>query len=356
MPVSRSVAKNMVTKKRQANPLYFTILGVVLLFVLLTPGEIEEKKVAVSQPKRQQPKPTLTLLQRTLMKLEQRNSQPGRECPPHFMQLSSPADVFSNWKQRARPRKVVVLSPYNCEEEMLNIKLEVMGPYVDHFVIVESTVTNSHQGKELCFEYSVVEESKYTDSILYTISNYMVPNFHYWEQEVYVKNQLSEHLGGLSLSDDDLIIMLDMDEVISTQHLHFLKHYNHPDGKTAFRISLRWSYYGFEWVNPDPTTINAVVSWREMNDRCHLKANDIRFNLCGITSPDQMGTLQMIGWHCSWCFENLDRFVQKIESSSKLEDNQPAFKNLEYLADQRRRGLWFVDGQPNACFRKFGED
>ena len=120
----------MVTKKRQANPLYFTILGVVLLFVLLTPGEIEEKKVAVSQPKRQQPKPTLTLLQRTLMKLEQRNSQPGRECPPHFMQLSSPADVLSNWKQRARPRKVVVLSPYNCEEEMLNIKLEIGRAHV----------------------------------------------------------------------------------------------------------------------------------------------------------------------------------------------------------------------------------
>jgi len=345
----------MVYKKKQPNPLYFTILGVIASIIFVHTLIIQEPKQITKIQKVQQPKPTVTLLERTLLKIEQKNTQPDRECRPHFMQLSNPLDTFNQWKRRQNPRKLIVLSPYNCEDEMLTIKIEIMGDWVDHFVIVESTVTNSHQKKKLCFNPDLIKDSQYAKQIIYTTSDYSVPNFHYWEQEVYVKNQLSKNLAELSLNDNDLIIMLDMDEVISSPNLYHLKNYDHPDGKTAFRISLRWSYYGFEWVNPDPTTINAIVSWREMNDKCHLRANDIRFNLCGITSPDQVGTLQMIGWHCSWCFENLNKFINKLESSSKLEDNLPAFKNLEYLADQRKRGLWFVDGKPNACFQKFNK-
>jgi len=288
------------------------------------------------------------LKERVLARLKQEKRVEGRECASGFMALGKPEDAFAGWKKRDAARKIVVMSPYDCEVDMLLFKLEEMGPWIDHFVIVESSVSNSNIARSMCFDKAQVAESAHAPKIIYRESHESAPNFNYWEQEVYVKNQLGLPLVALGLSEDDLVVMMDMDEIIAGKYLKILKYYDHPQGHTAFKISLRWSYYGFEWVNPEPTTVSAVVSWREFRTTCDLKANAVRFNLCGLTGG---GVLAMIGWHCSWCFADTGQFIRKIERSSKLEDNQEKFKNLNFLQEQRNKGLWFVDSMPNACFK-----
>ena len=164
---------------------------------------------------------------------------------------------------------------------------------------------------------------------------------------MYVKNQLGLPLKELGLADDDLVVMMDMDEVVSGRHMYYLRNYEHLSGSTAFKIGLRWSYYGFEWVNPELTVVNAVVSWLQFRSVCGMKANAVRYNLCGL---DGAGTLSVVGWHCSWCFAETRQFLSKIDRSSKLEDNQERFKDVKFLQDQRDRGLWFVDSAPNGCY------
>ena len=287
------------------------------------------------------------LKERALSRLRQEKRVEGRDCASGFMALSKPEVVFADWKRKDVPRKIVVMSPYDCEVDMLLFKLEEMGPWIDHFVIVESSVSNSNIARSMCFDKAQVAESTHAPKIIYRESHESAPNFNYWEQEVYVKNQLGLPLVELGLREDDLVIMMDMDEVITEKHLKMLRFYDHPLGRTAFKISLRWSYYGFEWVNPELTTVSAVVSWREFRTSCDLKANAVRFNLCGLTEG---GVLAMIGWHCSWCFADTGQFIKKLERSSKLEDNQEKFKELSFLQEQREKGLWFVDSMPHACF------
>lgn len=290
-----------------------------------------------------------TLKERALARLKQEKRVEGRECADGFMALSKPENVFTGWKARNAPRKVVVMSPYDCEVDMLLFKLEEMGPWIDYFVIVESSVSNSNVARSMCFDRAQVAESAHASKIIYRESHESAPNFNYWEQEVYVKNQLGLPLVELGLNEDDFVIMMDMDEVIAGAYMKMLKHYNHPLGHTAFKISLRWSYYGFEWVNPESTVVSAMVSWREFRKTCDLKANAIRFNLCGLAGGEVLG---IVGWHCSWCFSDTAQFVKKIERSSKLEDNQQKFKNIKFLQEQRDKGLWFVDSMPNACFKR----
>ena len=280
-----------------------------------------------------------------LFRLRQEKHVEGRECASGFMALSTPENTFANWKKRDTPRKIVVMSPYDCEVDMLLFKLEEMGPWMDHFVIVESSVSNSNRARTMCFDKSQVAESTHAEKIIYMESHESVPKFNYWEQEVYVKNQLGLPLVELGLKEDDLVMMMDMDEVIAGRNLEMLKTFDHPQGHTAFKISLRWSYYGFEWVNPDTTAVNSVVSWLEFKTACDLKANAVRYNLCELAGGE---LLAMVGWHCSWCFVDTGQFIAKIEKSSKREDHKE-YKNLDFLQEQREKGLWFVDGMPNGC-------
>ena len=72
------------------------------------------------------------------------------------MDLSPGEGVFRDWKKRDKGRKIVVMSPYDCELEMLIFKLEEMGPYIDHFIVVESSVSNSNKERAMCFNASQV--------------------------------------------------------------------------------------------------------------------------------------------------------------------------------------------------------
>jgi Glycosyltransferase family 17 len=281
----------------------------------------------------------------------------GRTCPSKFMDLSNTSVTFGSWVRRKNQRQIILLSPYDCEKEILLIKLEVMGPFVEYFIIGEASTSNSNIPRALCFEEvrPNILGSKYASKVLYHVIDGNVENFQYWEQEVFVKNQLAKPLIdnakiSTQIRDDAFVVMLDMDEMISSEHMHFLSAYDHPNFLLhAFKVSLRWSYYGFEWVNPQATTINAIVTWKYFKDECGMMANSIRYNLCN-SLPQCVALLPMVGWHCSWCFGNTSQFIQKIEKSSKLEDNQGRYKDVFFLEDQRKRGLWFVDSQPNGCF------
>jgi len=245
-----------------------------------------------------------------------------------------------------------MLSPYDCEEDMLLLKAAVMGPHARAFVVGEAERSNSNQPRAPCFNATAFSALFHDPSfsLVYLPIPGGVQDFKYWEQEVYVKNRLASGLLSLrDLADDALVIMFDMDEFISGEHVRMLRWYDHPRGLTAFRVSLRWSYYGFEWVNPEPTEVGAIVSWAQLRGECGMRSNDIRFNMCGLSSG-VVDLLPMVGWHCSWCFPDTRQFIAKIEKSSKLEDNQARFKDLAFLADQRARGLWFVDSQPHGCF------
>jgi len=282
------------------------------------------------------------------------NAYLGKErmCKDGHMDVAIPERVFHEYgklKVGERPRKLVHLTMYNCELTMLELKLAEMGPVLDWIVIGEGARANSNKPRDACFAHAmrvspVVQHFK--EKIVYVYMNNTVAPFVYWEAEVHYKNQLGLALVDLKLTDRDLVVFTDLDEIVASQHLRkFARMRDFPE--EGMRISLRWSYYGFQWLNPVPTRVNAVVTWRRLRDACGMRANDIRLSLCGASTPDDLHGI--IGWHCSWCIPT-DQFIHKLETTSARELNTPLNANVDFLEDQRQRGLWFATQTPDGCY------
>jgi hypothetical protein len=281
-----------------------------------------------------------------------------RSCPTdkiQQMQLAiNPIKLLNGAVKRAVPRKIVHLTMFDCEEWMLELKLREMGSEVHRFVIGEAAFTNANGPRTQCFPHILASNPKikeYESQIDYVYMEGQVTNFKHWEAEVYYKDQLSIPLKRMNLTDNDLILFTDLDEILSTPFLNALKHYDMSS--TNFRLSLRWTYYGFNWVNPRTTVVNAIVSWGDLKGRCNMHTNAIRFNLCGAeNTPQAQNIAGIVGWHCSWCFAT-PQFVHKITGSSFLEMNTMLNKQLDFLTYQRSMGLWFPSKTPEGCFASF---
>lgn len=266
-----------------------------------------------------------------------------RVCKDGHMDLAIPEKVFHEYGKLnvgERPRQIVHLTMYDCELTMLELKLAEMGPVLDWIVIGELARDNSNKPRDACFAHAmrvslVVQHFK--EKIVHVYMNHTV---------VPVDNVFGPALTALQLTDRDLVVFTDVDQIVASQHLQSLARMrDFPE--EGMRMSFRWSYYGFQWLKPVPTRVNAVVTWRRLRDACGMRANDIRLSLCGASTP---GDLQgIIGWHCSWCIPT-KQFIHKLETLSANELNTPLNANVDFLEDQRQRGLWFATQTPDGCY------
>ena len=113
-----------------------------------------------------------------------------------------------------RPR-IFDLFPYNGEIEILRIKLHEMGPWVDHFVLVESALTFSGNPKPLYFNEQVRHElGPFHDKIIYmAIDRFPEYINSPWSREFYQRDQAFTAIQSL-LDPSDLVILSDADEIL----------------------------------------------------------------------------------------------------------------------------------------------
>ena len=251
---------------------------------------------------------------------------------------------------RQRPRKLIQGVTFDCEEWMLEIKLNELGNIIDHFIIVEGAYTLQNTPRTQCF-HSIMRSndriSQWAHKIAYVYDDHPIPGFVYWEAEVYYRNLIG--LAGLerivNLTRDDLIIVTDMDELPHPAFLSVLK--THDGFRTPINLHMLWSYYSYKWTNTASWPVNAIVSVAELA-RAGNRTNQVRFDL--LSSPDgwSTGPAMIVGWHCSWCMPTA-RFIDKMAHFAHSELNQDRFRDESWLNNMREQGLWFPDAAPNGC-------
>ncbi|MCL2051106.1 MAG: glycosyl transferase GT17 family protein [Lachnospiraceae bacterium] len=97
------------------------------------------------------------------------------------------------------------------ELDILKLRLNIMNPLVDRFVIAESTHTFSGQEKELNFYKNRKMFAEFLDKIEYVIVDDSPPFLNPHERDRYQKNHL---IKGLSeAKEEDIIIFSDVDEI-----------------------------------------------------------------------------------------------------------------------------------------------
>lgn len=102
--------------------------------------------------------------------------------------------------------------PFFNELDILKLRMHILAPYVDKFVIEEAAVTFSGESKPMIFAENRQLFVEFEDKILYVPVNDNPPELtttH--ERDKYQKNQLIKALG--NCSPDDIIIFSDVDEI-----------------------------------------------------------------------------------------------------------------------------------------------
>ncbi|MDE6846715.1 MAG: glycosyl transferase GT17 family protein [Lachnospiraceae bacterium] len=102
--------------------------------------------------------------------------------------------------------------PFFNELDILKLRMQILSPYVDKFVLEESTVTFSGEPKEMIFAKHRNMFAEFEDKIIYVaVDNSPMSGVTTHERDKFQKNQLIR--GMADCKPDDIVIFSDVDEI-----------------------------------------------------------------------------------------------------------------------------------------------
>lgn len=177
-------------------------------------------------------------------------------------------------------RKVVDTCILYNELDLLEIRLNVLDPYVDHFVICESDVTFTGIPKPLHFWGSIHRFSKWLDKITYVRA--LLPQTHNaWQRE---HDQRRAIMQGLPLrtwkNEDPIVLLSDVDEIPD------LKGWE-PRENSCWWLRFHYYYVNVAGIEPQRIKGTCSIGWstihlshksdlQDVRDWRHHWAQDIR--------------------------------------------------------------------------------
>lgn len=133
--------------------------------------------------------------------------------------------------------KIYDCFPFFNELEVLELRLRMHYPYVDHFVICESKETFMGQKKPLYFKDNIQRYQKFLDKIIHVVVEVMPASDDPWVKEEFQKDQV--RVGVANAADDDLLLICDVDELLRPEAINQAGNF---DGFTAFDMPMYQFY------------------------------------------------------------------------------------------------------------------
>lgn len=226
---------------------------------------------------------------------------------------------------------------YDCfifynELDLLEIRLNILSPYVDYFVLVEATTTFSGQPKPLFYKNTQERFSKFKHKIIHIIVDDMEKapdivsqppynkievfqqNPTVWSKEFYQRNCLTRGL--TKATANDLILIGDVDEIPNPQKIKTVKY---SSKSTIFEQDFY--YYYLNCQSPE----NKIHGTRGVYKKFLTTPQEIR-----IQTPKTAYVIKKSGWHFSY-LGGYAQITKKIKSFSHQELNTPEINNLKRL-------------------------
>ena len=140
---------------------------------------------------------------------------------------------------------------YDCfqffnELDMLKIRLNVLNPVVDRFVISEATETFSGIRKPLYYEENKDMFAEFADKIIHVVVD-DTPEGGTHERDTFQKNAVTRGLAGCT--DDDIIIFSDLDEIPNPDKIREILDDFQEDRIYHFAQRLFYCYLNMEEVS-----------------------------------------------------------------------------------------------------------
>jgi len=212
---------------------------------------------------------------------------------------------------------------YDCfqyfnEDHMVDLRMNILDPYVDFFVISESTKT--HQGQNKKINFDIKNFPQFKDKIKFLVADYDKKiNFenHTGGESIIEQHQRNYLINGLKdASPDDLIILSDSDEI---PDLSKIKNINRNKKFIAF--SQKMFMYKLNLLNVEESGWIGSKITKKKNISSMQELRNLKFKNYPFWRIDKRH-LQIIegGWHFSF-LQTPDQILKKIKSFSHGEFN-----------------------------------
>ena len=202
--------------------------------------------------------------------------------------------------------QVYDITMFNREFEVLELRLRELSSVVDKFIIVESDRSHAGVPKPLYFWENRHKYSEFLDRIVHIVHRTN-------ETEPYVRERLQriegyqEGIKQAGVKKDDLIIVADGDEIPRASVIQTLRHckgypHNLCLASRSYYLSFEFQHSTY-WHYPNIVTYDPI-------DKFYI--GDYRTDV-GVCIADA-------GWHCSYCFSDAERVLNKLASTMHVAD------------------------------------
>jgi cellulose synthase/poly-beta-1,6-N-acetylglucosamine synthase-like glycosyltransferase len=154
---------------------------------------------------------------------------------------------------------------FNDEIDLLLLRLEILQNLVDGYIIVESRKTFTGNNKVLHFDLNKELFKKYQYKITHIILDELlysgddINTKQVWENEYYSRNAIANGLIKLNATDEDVIILADVDEIPHPNAINtIISLYSNPDSsrKRIYKLYPLNFMYKFDcYIDNDEVSI-----------------------------------------------------------------------------------------------------
>ena len=249
---------------------------------------------------------------------------------------------------------------YDCfmyfdEDMLLDLRLNVLNDHVKKFIISEATYTHNGSPKKLNFDINKFR--KFKDKIEYIIVDKQPSSiFQLTENENAEERGKKLILNGMArdyfqreslkrglveTSDDDLILISDLDEIPNLKNLEFSKIKNNIIifEQKMFYYKLNLYYKNFKWFGTKGTKKKNLISPQWVRNIKNKKYPWWRLDV--IISKEKYSKILFVedgGWHftCIRTPEDLERKMLNFAHHYEFEDSGLKVKDLEKLMKEKK--------------------
>ena len=222
---------------------------------------------------------------------------------------------------------------YDCfmyfdQDLLLDLRLNTLNKYISKFVITEATYTHSGSKKKLNFDINKFK--KFKDKIEYIVVNEQPPNIletnvndtlekkgeklilNGYARDNYQRNRLAEGIS--EASDNDIVIVSDLDEIPNLKNLNFDKINNKiiQFRQKMFYYKLNLYYPDFEWFGSKACRKKNLLSPQWLRNIKSKKYSKFRIDL--IFNKKKYNNIFYVldgGWHFT-CIRTPEELEYKL--------------------------------------------
>ena len=233
--------------------------------------------------------------------------------------------------------------PFFNELDILNLRLHIMDPLVDKFIIEEATVTFSGEPKELCFEKNKELFREFLPKIEYIVVDNSPVDTTTHLRDKFQKNALEKGL--VNATDEDVIILSDVDEIPNPKVLKEIIERFDPDKIYHLAQRMFYCYLNMEEISGNLLSITGEFPGVERRLWLGTKVFSrksippdgiIQLREASTTAPEAVRVADG-GWHFGYMGSKQESDVSKRIGTKVVAAAHQEYNNQDTLAEAKDR-------------------